>query len=87
MTGMPPEEKPLNIKGLLGVGLDGRPGEKRITRGENFLLFGGSKETHEQMVATVLKLNEKVDELGKKLEQVNARELHEISRDLWRETS
>jgi len=86
MTGLPLEEQPLNIKGLLGIGLDGKPDEKRITRGDNFLLFGGTKDTHERMVFTVLKLNEKVDKLGKKLDEVNTRELREIVREVHDET-
>jgi hypothetical protein len=85
MTGIPPEEQPLNIKGLLGIGLDGRADDKRITQGENFLLFGGSKKTHELMVETALKFNEKVDRRGKRLEDVNARELREISREVREE--
>ena len=82
MTGLPPEERPLNIQGVLGVGLDGDPDNKHVTRGDNFLLFGGSKRTHERMVETALKFNEKVDQLGKKLDQVNWRELHGITRQL-----
>ncbi len=85
MTGLPPEEMPLQIHGLLGVGLDGKRNEKRITRGENFALFGGSKATHERMVETAVKFNEKVGKLGKELPQVNARELGEITHELREE--
>jgi hypothetical protein len=86
MTGVPLEEQPLNIKGLLGVGLDGKPDEKRITHGENFLLIGGTRQTHEHMVVTVLRFNEKVDKLGKTLEEVNTRELREIAREVHDES-
>jgi hypothetical protein len=82
MTDSRPAERPLNIAGLLGVGLDGSPEKKRVTRGRNFYLFGGSKATHELMVATALRFNEKVDERGKPLAEINARELKEISREL-----
>jgi hypothetical protein len=85
MTGAWSDEEPLNIKALLGVGLDGRPDQKRVTRGENFLLFGGSKKTHELMVTTTLRFNEKVDQRGKKLEEISARELVEIKRELREE--
>ncbi|KPK65965.1 MAG: hypothetical protein AMK73_01360 [Planctomycetes bacterium SM23_32] len=85
MTGGRSEETPLRIRGLLGIGLDGSPDEKRITRGENFCLFGGSKTTHERMTETALKFNEKVDERGKRLEEVNARELREITGELREE--
>ena len=31
---------------LLGLAFDAEDGQKRLTRGENFVLFGGSQETH-----------------------------------------
>jgi hypothetical protein len=85
MTGRSSEDGPLGIKGLLGVGLDGEPDEKRITRGKNFFLLGGSRETHQRMTETALKFNEKVEERGKPLDEVNARELREITHELRQE--
>jgi len=85
MTGQAPDEKPLNIKGLLGLGLDGRDGQTRITRGDNFYLYGGSKDTHQNMVVIAMKFNDEVDRRGKKLEQINARELDEIKRELHKD--
>jgi len=82
MTGIPPEEKPLNIQALLGVGLDGRPDDVHITRGPNFYLWGGSKRTHEQMRESVLRLNDKVERRGKQLREINARELVEIAEEI-----
>jgi hypothetical protein len=49
MAGSSPDEKPLNIKGLLGVGFDGKGKQTRITRAENFYLYGGSQKTHQQI--------------------------------------
>ena len=80
MTGSTPEEKPLNIKALLGLGLDGGRKHVRITRGENFYLYGGSQSTHERMTETVLRFNDEVDRRGKKLEEISSRELDEIVR-------
>lgn len=74
------EDRPLNIAGILGLGLDGKDGHKRITRGENFYLHGGSQPTHKRMVETVLRFNDEVDKRGKKLPEINGRELNEISR-------
>ena len=82
MTGVPPEERPLKIEGLLGVGLDGRPDDVHITRGPNFYLWGGSKRTHEQMRETVLRLTDKVDGRGKQLREINARALVEIAGEI-----
>ncbi len=87
MAGTHDEDRPLGIKGLLGIGLDGRKGDLYVTRGENFYLHGGSKPTHERMRETVLRFNDKVDERGKHLEQINARELGEISRELREESN
>ena len=42
---------------MLGIGLDS-DGHKRITKGENFALVGGTKETHEVMTETAMKINE-----------------------------
>ncbi len=81
MTSQPPDEKPLGIRSLIGVGLD-RDGDVRITRGENFYLLGGTEPTHQRMVETARKFSEKVEERGKDLQQINARELDEITREL-----
>jgi len=76
------EEKPLGIKGLLGVGLDGDDGHTRISRGPNFFLLGGSKGTHEKMQHVALSFNDKVGRRGKKIEEINSRELDEIAREI-----
>lgn len=67
---------------LLGLGLDGDDGQKRLTRGKNFVLFGGSQETHAQMQETAIKINERLDRLGKQLEDVSPREMLDIYRDV-----
>lgn len=67
---------------LLGVGLDAPDEHKRLTRGKNFLLVGGSQETHAQMQETAIKLNEKLDQRGKRLEDVSVRELRDIFHEI-----
>ncbi|MDR1284451.1 MAG: hypothetical protein LBK99_27110 [Opitutaceae bacterium] len=64
--------------GLLGVGLDNDEGHKRITRGEKFVLVGGSEETHGRMTETVVKTFEELKRRNKHLETVEPRELDEI---------
>jgi len=49
---------------LLGVGLDGDDGHKRITRGEGFLLLGGSHQTHERMQETAVKFSQRLADRG-----------------------
>ena len=70
--------KPAVQAGLLGVGLDNTDGHKRITTGENFLLVGGSTETHERMAETTIKTFEELKRRDKRIETVDPRELAEI---------
>lgn len=63
---------------LLGVGLDS-DGHKRVTEGPNFLLVGGSEETHETMTEKVIKINEKLKTAGKTLETVSREQFDDIA--------
>ncbi len=67
---------------LLGLALDAEDGQKRITRGPNFLLAGGSQETHGQMQETAIKINEYLDRRGKQLADVSVNELRDIVADI-----
>jgi hypothetical protein len=75
-----PEER--RIAGLLGLAFDAEDGHKRITRGENFLLAGGSEETHLFMRETIIKVNERLDESGKQLADVSVEELRDLIDDV-----
>jgi hypothetical protein len=66
---------------MLGVGLDS-DGHKRLTTGENFALVGGSQETHEQMTEKAVKINEKLKERGKQLEEVSHEEFDDIAQEV-----
>jgi hypothetical protein len=66
------------VAGLLGLAFDAADGHKRITRGKNFLLAGGSEQTHTFMREMILKVNERLDERGQKLGDVSAEELREL---------
>lgn len=82
---IPPEQRPEPKKpraGLLGLAFDAEDGHKRITRGPNFLLAGGSHETHGQMQETAIKVNEQLARRGKDLAEVSARELRDIISDV-----
>jgi hypothetical protein len=63
---------------MLGVGLDS-DGHKRLTSGPNFVLMGGSKDTHEVMTEKVIKINEKLAAKGKQLEEVSRDEFDDIA--------
>lgn len=62
---------------LLGMAFDNKDGHKRITKGDNFFLAGGSEETHDRMTETVIKFNEKLSRKGKNL--------HDLSPDEFRD--
>ena len=67
---------------LLGLGFDHRDGHKRLTKGDNFVLMGGSEETHERMTETAIKVNEKLAKRGKKLQDASPEELRDIFGEL-----
>ena len=64
---------------LLGVGLDGKDEQVRVTRGKDFHLVGGSHETHQVMQEKCIKFNEKLDAQGKNLSELEQREFLDIA--------
>ncbi len=64
---------------LLGLGLDNRDGHRRITRGENFRLYGGSRDTHSLMQEKAIKFNEQLKQKGKTLDEITRPEFREIA--------
>ena len=74
-----PEKRKKNTKAvMLGLGLDNKDGHTRVTKGDNFCLMGGSEETHDRMTETAIKVNEKLQAKGKRLEEVSANEFTDI---------
>jgi len=67
---------------VLGIGLDGRDGHTRLTRGKNFVLYGGSAETHALMRDKAERINDQLDRRGKSLEEVSAAELCDILHEI-----
>jgi hypothetical protein len=66
---------------MLGLGLDS-DGHKRLTTGPNFVLMGGSEETHEVMTEKVVKINEKLAAKGKQLEDASHEEIEDIAQSV-----
>ena len=75
-------DKPVKSAALLGLGLDNDDGHTRLTRGKNFVLLGGSQDTHAAMQETAIKINEQLDRRSKRLEDVSIKELREIYREV-----
>jgi hypothetical protein len=68
------------IVGFLGVGLDNQDGHQRLTRTDNFLLIGGSAETHEHMQDTAIRFGESLQKRGKTLPEASAEEALDLLR-------
>ena len=66
------------VSGLLGLGLDNEDGHKRVTKGEEFLLVGGSEETHERMQDVAIRVTESLKDKGKRLQDACAEEVIEL---------
>jgi len=64
---------------LLGVGLDNTDGHVRVTKGEEFYLFGGSRDTHEHMQEKAIKVTEELTRRGKRLADVSPEEFLDIA--------
>ena len=82
--------RPVNHKrkaALLGLAFDADDGHTRITKGDNFLLYGGSQETHEIMQETTFKINEELNHRSRRLEDVSLRELRGIARNVWQQVT
>lgn len=67
--------------GLLGIGLDGHDGHERVTKGDDFLLVGGSQETHERMQDLVIRVEERLKRKGKTIRDVDGPEFEDVVRD------
>ena len=74
-------KKPKRKAALLGLGLDS-DGHKRVTQGDNFLLVGGTRDTHEEMTEKAIKINEKLKAKGKQLHEVSHDEFDDIAHEV-----
>ena len=72
--------KKRQVVGFLGVGLDNKDGHQRLTRHEQFVLVGGSRETHEQMQDIASKFNEELRERGQALQETSPEEVEDLLR-------
>ena len=79
---MRPTNQDRKSAALLGLAFDNDDGHTRLTRGKNFVLLGGSHETHAVMQETALKINERLDKQGKRLEDVSFGELRDICHEV-----
>ncbi len=72
------EKNKPEVLGLLGVGLDNSDGHKRVTRSEEFLLVGGSTETHENMQDIAMRFSDSLKKKGKRLPETPVEEVIDL---------
>lgn len=63
---------------LLGLGLDGNDGHRRITRAERFSVVGGSEETHDKMTETLVRTCEDLKRKGRDLDDADPHEISDL---------
>lgn len=66
------------VRFLMGVGLDS-DGHARLTRGEDYVLVGGSEETHGRMQEEVERFCENLREMGADLQTATGEEMLEAA--------
>lgn len=66
------------LLGLIGIGFDNDDGHKRITKGDEFLLVGGSDETHERMQDVAIHVTEALKTKGKRLQDACVEEVIDL---------
>lgn len=71
------KKKKKDVACLVGVSF-ASDGHKRITKGDNFVIVGGDKDSHEKMQETVIKFNEHLNKKKKNLEQLSSKEFVDI---------
>ncbi len=74
------------VAAVVGVGLDGADGHRRVTRTEEMVLVGGSAETHEKMQETAIRFGENLEKRGKTLRDAPVREVIDLLRDAIEKT-
>jgi hypothetical protein len=73
-----PKKENARVAGILGVGLDGEDGHKRITKTDEMVLLGGSEETHERMQETAIRFSKELEKRGKRLAEASVPEVIEM---------
>lgn len=69
---------------IVGIAGNSKDNHKRITKGENFCLYGGTEESHDNMIESVLEFNALRTKYGKSLDELTEDEYFKIVNDLKR---
>jgi hypothetical protein len=64
---------------LIGFGLDDGDDQQRLTRGDQTLIFGGSAETHAELLETALRMEQELDRRGQGLGDLDPAQLADLA--------
>ena len=67
---------------ILGLAFDGEDGHIRVTRGEQFQIYLGSESTHDQLRTVCIEIQRRLDEQGRRLEELTREEFVALVQDL-----
>ena len=76
---MADRRNPDQVRCLLGFGLDNEDGHTRLTRGEDYVLMGGSENTHERMQDRVERFRHSLKKMGTDLQRATREEMTEAA--------
>ncbi len=65
---------------LMGIGLD-KDGHARITKGEEYVLLGGSEDTHGKMQDGVERFRDTLKKMGTNLQRATSEEMQEAAHE------
>ena len=77
---MADRRQPASFRLLMGFGLDS-DGHARVTRGEDYVLLGGSENTHGRMQDGVERFREVLHEMGTNLQHASTDEVAEAAHE------
>jgi len=78
------EDSKKNKSIILGFAHNDKDNHKRITKGENFYLCGGTKDAHDNMIESVLEFNALRMKYGKSLDELTESEYFDIANEIKR---
>lgn len=70
------------VAGYVGIGLDNQDDQTRVTRGDAFMLLGGSEETHGKMQETAIKVHEKLAAKGRTVRDLTPTQLLDVFKEV-----
>ncbi len=65
---------------LMGIGLD-KDGHARVTKGEEYVLLGGTEDTHGKMQDGVERFRDTLQKMGTNLQRATRDQMHEAAHE------